>query len=166
VRPTQDELAQLLDIFDQSDWDEMDLRLGDFRLRLSSRAEPIDVPADGGGAFRTPPPAAFASLGSPVPVVTPSVATPPPGSAIHAGALTIRAPSLGRFWRKPNPSEPPFVEVGARVAVGDVVCIVEVMKLFTQVKSDVAGRVTSCPVVDGAMIEFDDVLFVIEPEKG
>lgn len=52
------------------------------------------------------------------------------------------------------------------MAVGDVVCIVEVMKLFTQVKSDVAGRVLACPVADGEMVEFDDVLFVIQPEKG
>jgi acetyl-CoA carboxylase biotin carboxyl carrier protein len=152
MRPTREEIASLLARFDSSSWDEMDLRIGDFRLRLSNDA------------------IAPAPVGAMISAVAPAVAAKPASesakrevSESRQGEVAIRAPSLGRFWRKPKPTEPPFIEIGAHVKPGDVVCIVEVMKLFTQVKAEVAGKIISCPLTDGEMVEFDDVLFVIQP---
>ena len=130
----------------------MDLRIGSFRLRLSN------------DAIAAAPAAAPISAVAPSPAATPaSDGAKRESSEIEEGQIAVRAPSLGRFWRKPKPTEPPFVEIGANVEAGEVVCIVEVMKLFTQVKAEVAGKIISCPLTDGEMVEYDDVLFVIQP---
>lgn len=159
MQPTKEDIEYLLQSFDRSDWDEMDLRVGGLRLRVSST-----------------PPAATATAATPMvavaapPTTAPTAARPAQGPAPASPAaapipegLTIRAPNLGRFWRQSKPSEPPFAKEGQIIAPGDVVCLIEVMKLFTQLESTVAGRVIACPVEDGAMVEFDDVLFVLEP---
>lgn len=159
MRPTKDEIASLLARFDQSNWDEMDVRIGDFRLRVSNTALGPAAPAPAPAA--APAPSAVAKS-----IAPPVHAKPTTGGAknvVPEGHTAVRAPGLGRFWRKPKPTEPPFIEIGASVKAGDVVCIVEVMKLFTQVKAPAAGKVISCPLQDGEMVEFDDVLFVIEP---
>lgn len=179
MRPTKQELAHLLAAFDRSEWESMELVLGDFHLRLSSRPEGFATPptAHGGDSRAPSPPSASAAAPSassapsgagaePRGTSTGAASAAPAKNALPVGAVAVRAPSLGRFWRKPKPSDPAFVDVGAEVKVGDVVCIVEVMKLFTQVKSDVAGKVLACPVTDGAMVEYDDVLFVIQPSGG
>ena len=158
MRPTKDEIASLLARFDQSSWDEMDLKIGDFRLRLSNEAIVPAASAPAPVAVRAPSAAAPASATKPA-----SPGAKAEFGGLEKGQYAVRAPSLGRFWRKPKPTEPPFTEVGSAVAKGDVVCIVEVMKLFTQVKSEVAGTIVSCPLTDGEMVEYDDVLFVIQP---
>jgi acetyl-CoA carboxylase biotin carboxyl carrier protein len=80
------------------------------------------------------------------------------------GELEIRASILGRFYRAASPSEPPYVEVGQRVTVDDAVCIIEVMKLFNTVKAGVNGTIARIAVENGAMVEFDQVLFVVKPD--
>lgn len=79
------------------------------------------------------------------------------------GQLEIRAPMVGTFYRAPSPGEPPFVEVGDHVERGTTLCVIEVMKLFTTIESTVAGRVTEILVDDAALIEYGQVLFVIDP---
>jgi acetyl-CoA carboxylase biotin carboxyl carrier protein len=75
----------------------------------------------------------------------------------------ITAPSVGVFWRSPRPGSPPFVEVGQTVAVGDTVCIVEMMKLMNNVVSDVAGTVTAIHVENAAQVEYGAPLISIAP---
>lgn len=73
----------------------------------------------------------------------------------------MRAPNLGVVWERPNPGALPFVVEGQMVEPGDTVCLIEVMKLFTQVVSTVRGRIVRCLVSDGDMVENDTPLFVI-----
>lgn len=155
-RPTPEEIASLLARFDSSSWDEMDLRIGDFRLHLSNRTDAVPATAAPAAA-----PAVSRAAAPPPPQAAPAVKV-----AVPAGAHTVTAPSLGRFWGKPKPSDPPFVSVGATVKAGDVVCLVEVMKLFTQVKTEIGGTVLAVAVKDGEMVEHDDILVVIRPENG
>lgn len=162
ARPTPEEIASLLARFDSSSWDEMELRIGDFRLHLSNRTDA--VPA-------TAAPAAVSAPAAAAPARAAAAPPPPPPApaakvAVPAGAHTVKAPSLGRFWGKPKPSDPAFVSVGATVKAGDVVCLVEVMKLFTQVKTEIGGKVLAVAVKDGEMVEHDDILVVIQPENG
>ena len=82
---------------------------------------------------------------------------------IPAGMIAVRAPLLGTFYRAPSPSEPAFVEIGQRVSVGDTLCVIEVMKLFKSVTSDVAGVVRQIAVENAGVVEFEQILFVIEP---
>ncbi len=76
---------------------------------------------------------------------------------------TITSPMVGTFYRAPSPEAPPFVEVGGIVEVGQVVCIVEAMKLMNEIKSEVKGRVTEVSVGNAEPVEFGQTLFVVEP---
>lgn len=74
---------------------------------------------------------------------------------------SIKSPIVGTFYRKPAPDQPPFVEVGSTVNVGDVVCIVEAMKMMNEIKSEFTGKVSSINIEDGEPVEFDQSLIVI-----
>jgi acetyl-CoA carboxylase biotin carboxyl carrier protein len=82
------------------------------------------------------------------------------------GAILIKAPLLGTFYRSPKPGAPPFVEEGKMVTEDDVVCIIEVMKLFNTVKAGVRGRIKKVLAKNGQMVEFQQPLFVIRPAGG
>jgi len=77
--------------------------------------------------------------------------------------LTIKSPIVGTFYRKPAPDKPDFVEIGQTIKVGDIVCIVEAMKLFNDIESDVSGEIVKVLVEDGSPIEFDQPLFLVKP---
>jgi acetyl-CoA carboxylase biotin carboxyl carrier protein len=100
---------------------------------------------------------------APSPALVPSAA--PSGSAA-AGDVEVLSPTVGMFWRSPQPGAPPFVEVGQTVERGDILCIVEVMKLMNNVISEVAGRVTAILVGNGGAVEHGQVLMTITPANG
>ncbi len=77
--------------------------------------------------------------------------------------VTINAPIIGTFYRKPAPDKPPFVEVGDTVKPGDVVCLIEAMKLFNEIESEVSGKIVKVLVEDGTPVEYDQPLFLVEP---
>jgi len=79
--------------------------------------------------------------------------------------IVIKSPMVGTFYRAPAPDAPPFVEIGHDIEVGQVVCIVEAMKLMNEIKSEVAGRITEVLVDNGAPVEFGQPLFVVEPPQ-
>ncbi|MBN2662035.1 MAG: acetyl-CoA carboxylase biotin carboxyl carrier protein [Bacteroidales bacterium] len=77
--------------------------------------------------------------------------------------LSIKSPIVGTFYRKPNPESPTFVEVGQKINKGDVVCIVEAMKLFNEIEAEISGEITEILVEDGQPVEFDQPLFLVKP---
>ena len=93
---------------------------------------------------------------------------PSPGNAemeqaVNANRKEIKSPMVGTFYRSPSPETPPFVEVGDIVEVGQVVCIVEAMKLMNEIKSEVKGKVIDIPVDNAQPVEFSQTLFTVEP---
>ena len=79
------------------------------------------------------------------------------------GNAAVRSPMVGVFYRAPSPKDPPFVEAGSKVKRGDPLCLIEVMKLFTTIAADRDGRIAQILPVNGDLVEFDQVLFVVEP---
>ncbi len=77
--------------------------------------------------------------------------------------ITIKSPIIGTFYRKPSPDKPAFVEVGDTISKGDVLCVIEAMKLFNDIESEVAGKVVKVLVDDSSPVEFDQPLFLIDP---
>jgi acetyl-CoA carboxylase biotin carboxyl carrier protein len=77
--------------------------------------------------------------------------------------ITIKSPIIGTFYRKPSPDKPSFVEVGDTISKGDVLCVIEAMKLFNDIESEVAGKVVKVLVEDSSPVEFDQPLFLIDP---
>ena len=80
----------------------------------------------------------------------------------NASGSSIKSPIVGTFYRKPGPDQPPFVEVGSQVNAGDVVCIVEAMKMMNEIKSEFTGKVSAINIEDGQPVEFDQSLIVID----
>jgi len=77
--------------------------------------------------------------------------------------ITIKSPIIGTFYRKPSPDKPVFVEVGDTIAQGDVLCVIEAMKLFNDIESEVSGKIVKVLVDDSSPVEFDQPLFLIDP---
>ena len=77
--------------------------------------------------------------------------------------ITVKSPIIGTFYRKPSPDKPSFVEVGQTISPGDVLCVIEAMKLFNEVESEVSGKIISILVEDQSPVEFDQPLFIIDP---
>jgi acetyl-CoA carboxylase biotin carboxyl carrier protein len=77
--------------------------------------------------------------------------------------ITIKSPIIGTFYRKSAPEKPPFVEVGDTVKEGDVLCVIEAMKLFNEIESEVSGTIVKILIDDASPVEFDQPLFVINP---
>ena len=110
---------------------------------------------------------------SPAPQIVEYVAgVPTPAHGLQAGSkpaeeshrIVIKSPMVGTFYRAPAPDAPPFVEIGQDLEMGQVICIIEAMKLMNEIKSEVVGRITEILVDNGAPIEFGQPLFVVEPE--
>lgn len=77
--------------------------------------------------------------------------------------VTIKSPIIGTFYRKPSPDKPVFVEVGSQISEGDVLCVIEAMKLFNEIESEVSGKVVKILVDDSSPVEFDQPLFLVDP---
>ena len=84
-------------------------------------------------------------------------------SSQSATAITIKSPMIGTFYRRPSPDKPNFIEVGDEILPGKVVCIIEAMKLFNEIESEISGRVVKILVEDSSPVEYDQPLFVVEP---
>lgn len=90
-------------------------------------------------------------------------AKPAPAAADESKYLTIKSPMIGTFYRRPAPDKPPFVEVGTEIKKGQVVCIIEAMKLFNEIESEIEGRIVKVLVDDQKPVEYDQPLFLVEP---
>jgi acetyl-CoA carboxylase biotin carboxyl carrier protein len=182
VSLTPADLQALMAAFDASEWDEMTLVLDGANVQLSKTGQPpatgaagVQPPTQGlptanlspGGGVRLPAATAAGAVGSaadvaPVPAVEAAERSSELILEHTSGVHRVTSPSVGVFWRAPDPSAPPFVEVGQRVDADDPVCIVEVMKLFNHVQAGAGGVVRSVEVENGAMVEHGQTLFLID----
>lgn len=93
------------------------------------------------------------------------VATPAEAAAAEQESkyITVKSPIIGTFYRKPSPDKPMFVEVGDSIAAGDVLCVIEAMKLFNEIESEVSGKIVKILVDDSSPVEYDQPLFLVDP---
>jgi acetyl-CoA carboxylase biotin carboxyl carrier protein len=144
-----DEIAEILKIIDSSSCDEFIVETGDIRL----------VVRRNGATGHVEQVSERAAPAAPV-----SASAPAPAKAVMAaGQAEVTAPMVGTFYRAPSPDAPPFVEVGTVVRQGQPLCLIEVMKLFTTINSEIAGRVVQIGADNGELVEYGRTLFVIEP---
>jgi acetyl-CoA carboxylase biotin carboxyl carrier protein len=150
---TPRDIEALLETFESSDWNEMRLKVDGLEMYVSKT------------------PGARPSLSSDTsPASTPQAsALSAPASARKHGVapdhwIQVRAPNLGTFYRSPKPGAPPYVKLGQHVEPTTELCLIEVMKLFTSVHAGVSGIVRQVLVEDSELVEFDQALFLIEPD--
>ena len=93
----------------------------------------------------------------------PQAAAPVKVESDDSKYITVKSPIIGTFYRKPSPDKPSFVEVGTDISVGDTVCVIEAMKLFNEIESEVSGKIVKVLVDDSSPVEFDQPLFLVDP---
>ncbi len=164
----QKELKELIEFLIEKDIAEFELERGDVKVKIRRGGQP-GASATPDARFFTvhaaPPPTP--ELGGapavPNPASAPSAAAPPPPAAPEEGLHIVRSPIVGTFYESPSPGSPPFVKPGDVVAVGQILCIVEAMKLMNEIESDVAGEIVKKLVANNAPIEYGQELFAIRP---
>jgi len=157
-----EDVAEILKIIDSSSCDELIVETGDIKLVVRRNTAPGHVAPATERAGSAP---AIAARPRPSPnATTARQATTRQTAAV--GQIEVTAPMVGTFYRAPNPDAPPFVEIGTVVQPGQPLCIIEVMKLFTTINSECAGRVVQIGAETGDLVEYGRTLFIIEPGEG
>ena len=154
------QLRELMDYIASSNFAEFELTREGFRLRLVKASFPGSANAGASPASLVPGPAP-----SPAPQGVPAESAGAPVPApVEAGLEVIHSPMVGTFFRAPNPNADPFVEAGDRIEPGQVICIIEAMKLMNEIEADRAGEVVDILVANGQPVEFGEALFRIRPQ--
>jgi len=109
-----------------------------------------------------PVPQAVAPVAAPAPAA-PATADENSAASDDSNYITVKSPIIGTLYRKPSPDKPVFVEVGQSIKEGDVLCIIEAMKLFNEIESEVSGKIVKVLVDDSSPVEFDQPLFLVDP---
>ena len=146
------QIGQLLEILQDRDVAEFRFEDQDIKLRLRFGAQPAAVVAM---------PAAAPVAVAPVAAASPAAAAAP--AAAEGKGVTVESPMVGTFYSAPSPDADPFVAVGTRVSKGQVLCIIEAMKLMNEIESEVAGTVTEVLVDNSQPVQFGQALFTIDP---
>ena len=162
MEPSIKDIQEILKVFLDSDLQDLRLEVGSVRLAVSKgggmAAQPFAATAAPRPASR---PAVVATMAAPAPGEAP-VPVPEPAAA-REGLVAVTAPSVGTFYRCPAPHQPPFVEVGAQVASGGTLCLIEVMKMFAGVTAPIAGRIAEILVEDATLVEHGQILMYVDP---
>ena len=163
---TEDEVLQILDLVEKSNFDYLDLEIGDLKLTVSKSGVPA-MPATAGVAQAAPAaaPAAEAPAAA-APASAPAAESAPASQPVTAkeGTVPITAPMVGTFYATPEPGAPPFVKLGDHVDVGTTVGLVEVMKVFNAVGSGADGTIDEICVESGQFVEHGQTLFLVRPD--
>ena len=169
---THSDIAEIIRLVDQSTLDELVVEIGDLKVEVRRKGAISTASsthaAPGSSVPSTPAPP---SSPPPLPAAAPEPATAeserapaaPDEPALVEGQVAVRSPMVGTFYRRPSPDEPPYVEVGGVVEVDAPLCLVEVMKLYTTIYARTRGRIARVCASDADLVEYDQILFVIDP---
>ncbi|WP_100613827.1 acetyl-CoA carboxylase biotin carboxyl carrier protein [Confluentibacter citreus] len=156
------EIQNLIKFVAKSGASEVKLEMDDIKITIKTGPDP-DTAAVHYAPVATQIPQVAAAPISEVKPVTDASAPVTPAPIENSKYITIKSPIIGTFYRKPSPDKPLFVEVGQTISEGDVLCIIEAMKLFNEIESEVSGKVVKILVDDSSPVEFDQPLFLIDP---
>jgi acetyl-CoA carboxylase biotin carboxyl carrier protein len=175
---TQEEIQDLIKFVAKSGVNEVEIERKDFKITIKSpnngtkrgkaaaQFEPqtVQMAMPAGMTMPMQMPAAMpAQAPAPAPAAAASAPAPAAPKEADAGLIEIKSPMIGTFYRKPSPDKENFVEVGSAVKVGDTVCVIEAMKLFNEIESEISGRIVKILVDDNSPVEYDQPLFLVEP---
>ena len=160
------QIQELIKLVNESNLGEVSIEQKDFKITIRQKEEQITQIVS---SMQSAP--AYAPLPQAAPQATlpqpsaPAAGAPaaPATSAAGSNTITIKSPMIGTFYRKSSPDKPSLVDIGDEVAPGKVVCIIEAMKLFNEIESEVKGKIVKVLVEDASPVEYDQPLFLVEP---
>ena len=161
------QIQELIKLVNDSNIGEVTLEQKDFKITIKQKEEHVtQVVASMQQAPMQTLPQQYAPQALPAAQPQAGSAQPPSvdsSAASSSNLITIKSPMIGTFYRRPSPDKSNFVEIGDEVAPGKVVCIIEAMKLFNEIESEVSGKVVKILVEDSTPVEYDQPLFMVEP---
>jgi acetyl-CoA carboxylase biotin carboxyl carrier protein len=155
------EIQNLIKFVAKSGATEVKLEMDDFKITIKTTTEGTESTTT---YVQQMPMAAASQMVAPqaaAPAVSDAIVAP--ASDDHSKYITVKSPIIGTFYRKPAPDKPLFVEVGSTIGKGDVLCVIEAMKLFNEIESEVSGKIVKILVDDSSPVEFDQPLFLVDP---
>lgn len=153
------QIQDLIKFVSKSGVNEVSIEEQDFKITIKTNQEPTYVTA----TVPTVAPVAAAPVAqaaAPAPVATPTA----PAANADANLITVKSPMIGTFYRSAGPGKPSFINIGDDINTGSVLCIVEAMKLFNEIESEVSGKIVKILVEDAQPVEYDQPLFLVEPK--
>lgn len=155
------QIQELIKMINKSNIGELTIEQKDFRVTIRQKEEHITQVMSAAPVQQAPvQPAPSVNQNSPSAITT---EIPKNAEATTANTITIKSPMIGTFYRKSSQDKPNLADVGSDVAPGVVVCIIEAMKLFNEIESEVKGRIVKVLVEDSSPVEYDQPLFLVEP---
>ncbi len=156
------EIQNLIRFVAKSGATEVKLEMDDFKITIKTTTEGAESTTT---YVQQMPMQAVPQMAAPQVVAQPAVsdAVTAPASDDNSKYITVKSPIIGTFYRKPAPDKPMFVEVGSTIGKGDVLCVIEAMKLFNEIESEVSGKIVKILVDDSSPVEFDQPLFLVDP---
>ena len=155
------QIQELIKFVAKSGVSEVEIEQKDFKITIKTPAgkKEVQVIAAPAPAYAPPAPVAAAPAAAPAPAAP---AAPAPAKE-ESRYVTVKAPMIGTFYRAPGPGKPVFVNVGDTIEKGKPICIIEAMKLFNEIESDVSGKIVKVLVDDAKPVEYDQPLFLVDP---
>lgn len=155
------QIQELVKMINKSNIGELSIEEKDFKVTIKQKRDQVTQvvasPMQHSPVYAPAPVAPVAAVQASVPVAS----TTAPVAA--SNLITIKSPMIGTFYRRASPDKPNFVEVGDEVSLGKVVCVIEAMKLFNEIESEVKGKIVKVLVDDNSPVEYDQPLFLVEP---
>jgi acetyl-CoA carboxylase biotin carboxyl carrier protein len=160
---TDDDVLEILKLFEQSKFDFLQLEQGERKITVSKGGY-VSARTEAPAALPARPLPAAGGTAPPAAPAVPAESSAPERQAPEPGLLPVTAPMVGKFYAAPSPSDPPFVVPGTKVAAGATVGLIEVMKVFASIKTETAGVIERILVSNGQFVEFGQTLFWIRPD--
>ncbi len=155
------QIQELIKIVNDSNIGEVSIEQKDFSITIKQKEQQVQmIQASAAPVYHQPAPQALPQQSSAAPAAAPAQKSE---ATVPSNTITIKSPMIGTFYRRPSPDKPNFVEIGDEVAPGKVVCIIEAMKLFNEIESEVKGRIVKLLVEDASPVEYDQPLYLVEP---
>lgn len=155
------QIHELIKIVNKSNIGEISIEDKDGKVTIKQKEEQVVTVAAQPQVYNVAPQQVAAAPPQAAPAAP--VAAAPAAAPKADNLITIKSPMIGTFYRKSGPDKPPFAEIGTEVEVGTVVCIIEAMKLFNEIESEVSGKIVKVLVEDASPVEYDQPLFLVEP---
>lgn len=157
------QIQELVKMINKSNIGELSIEEKDFKVTIKQKRDQVTQVVSSSPVYAAAATHAPAPIAAPAPVAVAATALSAPAPAAVSNLITIKSPMIGTFYRRTSPDKPNLVDVGDEISLGKVVCMIEAMKLFNEIESEISGTIVKILVDDASPVEYDQPLFLVDP---